>query len=506
MPESIRAPALTHVTRLDSIPLNQTYYTAEGYLVDRPVVTSTGIFEYIEANGSKRRELRLPEDVFDPESLKSYRGKPIIITHEAGLITKDNVGEEEIGTIMSEGYRSGEDVRAEVIIHDTDKMKAAGLKALSLGYNLDLEETPGMWNGQHYDAIQRNIRINHLALVADARAGERARLNIDSRDAKNSKGAQGMKKTRKTTHGDSILTDEELAKAIEDYKKRRAQSAVAKEDADEPEKEVPVVSAEPENVPEKAEPKPDAEDDADAITSKVEAVKANKEQRAQEGAPDDNKKAVGVISQMDEDMGILFDIIDTLLAERDFGKKTASADCEDVHRDELPDELEKLNKDDDEEIGTQDEDSEDDEENVVKPTVAEDDDEEKAASPFAIKDKQDKVNMDSIDRVVRQRVKLGLIGQKLNLDGLENLSIKSAQKAIIQAVRPGIRLDGKSDAYISAAFDMACEEIDKRSSNSTNVQKAQMFNKKNRMDSAASDDSATKARDRMIERQNKKED
>jgi len=506
MEKSIRAPVLTHVTRLDSIPLNQTYYTAEGYLVDRPVVTSTGIFEYIEANGSKRRELRLPEDVFAPESLKSYRGKPIIITHEAGLITKDNVGDEEIGTIMSEGYRSGEDVRAEVIIHDTDKMKAAGLKALSLGYNLDLEETPGMWNGQHYDAIQRNIRINHLALVADARAGERARLNIDSRDAKNSKGAQGMKKTRKTTHGDSILTDEELAKAIEDYKKRRAQSAAAKEDADEPEKEVPVVSAEPENVPEKAEPKPDAEDDADAITSKVEAVKANKEQRAQEGTPDDNKKAVGVISQMDEDMGILFDIIDTLLAERDFGKKTASADCEDVHRDELPDELEKLNKDDDDEIDTQDEDSEDDEENVVKPAVAEDDDEEEAASPFAVKDKQDKVNMDSIDRVVRQRVKLGMIGQKLNLDGLENLSIKSAQKAIIQAVRPGIRLDGKSDAYISAAFDMACEEIDKRNSNSTNVQKAQMFNKKNRMDSAASDDSATKARDRMIERQNKKED
>lgn len=506
MEKSIRAPVLTHVTRLDSIPLNQTYYTAEGYLVDRPVVTSTGIFEYIEANGSKRRELRLPEEVFDPESLKSYRGKPIIITHEAGLITKDNVGEEEIGTVMSEGYRSGEDVRAEVIIHDTDKMKAAGLKALSLGYNLDLEETPGMWNGQHYDAIQRNIRINHLALVADARAGERARLNIDSRDAKILKGAQGMKKTRKTTHGDSILTDEELAKAIEDYKKRRAQSAVAKEDANEPEKEAPVVSAEPENVPEKAEPKPDAEDDADDITSKVEAVKANREQRAQEGTPDDNKKAVGVISQMDEDMGILFDIIDTLLAERDFGKKTASADCEDVHRDELPDELEKLNKDDDDEIDTQDEDSEDDEENVVKPTVAEDDDEEKAASPFAAKDKQDKVNMDSIDRVVRQRVKLGMIGQKLNLDGLENLSIKSAQKAIIQAVRPGIRLDGKSDAYISAAFDMACGEINMRSANSTNAQKAQMFNKKNRMDSAASDDSAAKARDRMIERQNKKED
>lgn len=506
MEKSIRAPALTHVTRLDSIPLNQTYYTAEGYLVDRPVVTSTGIFEYIEANGSKRRELRLPEEVFDPESLKSYRGKPIIITHDAGLITKDNVGEEEIGTIMSEGYRSGEDVRAEVIIHDIKKMQASGLMELSLGYNLDLEETPGTWNGQHYDAIQRNIRINHLALVAKARAGECARLNIDSRDAKRLKGVQGMKKTKKTTHGDSILTDEELAKAIEDYKKRRAQNVATKEDADEPEKDDDVVSTVPENVPEDAATKPDTKDDAgNDIASRVQAVKANKEQRAQEGAPADNKKAVGVITQMDEDMGILFDIIDTLLAERDFGKKADSADCEDVHRDNLPDELEKLNKDDDDEEDI--EDSENGENDITKPTVAEDgDDDEEAASPFADKGKKDKMNMDSIDRIVRQRVKLGMIGQKLNLDGLENLSIKSAQKAVIQAVRPSIRLDGKSDAYVSAAFDMACEEIDKRNSNSTNAQKAQMFNKKNRMDSASSGDSATNARQRMIERQNKKEE
>lgn len=140
MAENIRAPVLAHVTRLDSIPLNQTYYTAEGYLVDRPIVTSTGIFEYTEADGSVRRELRLPEDVFDPESLKSYRGKPIIITHEAGLITKENVGDEEIGTIMSEGYRSGEDVRAEIIIHDTKKMKSAGLKELDIPINT--EESP----------------------------------------------------------------------------------------------------------------------------------------------------------------------------------------------------------------------------------------------------------------------------------------------------------------------------------------------------------------------------
>ena len=61
-------------------------------------------------------------------------------------------------------------------------MRYCGLKELSLGYNLTLDETPGEWNGQHYDAIQRDIRINHLALGREARAGEQARLNIDGRD------------------------------------------------------------------------------------------------------------------------------------------------------------------------------------------------------------------------------------------------------------------------------------------------------------------------------------
>lgn len=148
--------------RLDSISLNQTYFTKEGYLIDHPIVTSTGIFEYHNPDGSVRRELRLPEEVFDEKSLKSYKGKPIIITHEAGYISKDNVDEEIIGTILSEGYRDGNDVRVEIIIHDTNAMKSCGVKELSLGYDLDLDETPGEWEGQPYDAIQRNIGINHL--------------------------------------------------------------------------------------------------------------------------------------------------------------------------------------------------------------------------------------------------------------------------------------------------------------------------------------------------------
>ena len=60
------SPKLTKVLRLDSIKLDETYWTKEGYLIDHPVVTSVGIFEYLNPDESIRRELRLPEEVFSP--------------------------------------------------------------------------------------------------------------------------------------------------------------------------------------------------------------------------------------------------------------------------------------------------------------------------------------------------------------------------------------------------------------------------------------------------------
>ena len=117
------------VQRFDSLPLDATYFTDEGYLVDHPIVTSVGIFVYHNPDGSERRELRLPEEVFAEKSLASYKGKPIIVTHDAGYVDTDNVKEESIGTILSEGYRDGDDVRAEIIIHDTDSLKKYKMRA-----------------------------------------------------------------------------------------------------------------------------------------------------------------------------------------------------------------------------------------------------------------------------------------------------------------------------------------------------------------------------------------
>ena len=159
--------------------------TEEGYLRDVPIVGRVGVQVYKRGDGSIVRELRPPEEVFSKEALESFAGKPITDGHPDENVDALNVKKYAIGTVTSEGKQEGDNVVASIIIHDGDavqKTTKGGVKELSLGYKVDLEDTKGVWNGQPYDAIQRNIKINHLAIVPRGRAGN-ARLNIDRLDA-----------------------------------------------------------------------------------------------------------------------------------------------------------------------------------------------------------------------------------------------------------------------------------------------------------------------------------
>lgn len=473
---------LKKVKRLDCIRLDSTYFTEEGYFVDHPIVTSTGIFEYLNPDGSIRRELRLPEHVFDKNSLKSYKGKPIIITHDAGIVNKNNVDNEQIGTILSYGYQDGEDVRAEIIIHDTDAMRDSGLKELSLGYDLDLIEEPGVWNGEKYDAIQTNIVINHLALVDAARAGEQARLNLDNKEKalkggkiemkhqrKKSKVGQRMKRNdnssrRKVTgkrtkrRDNNTLTPEQLEEAITLY----CQQNGLTEDDDQ-------------MVQTTEETALDAEET-------VQVVKENQDRRDEEGVPETLADAMEVIAEQNEDIESLLDVIEQL-------QESENLDDEDEN---LDDDEENLDDDDDgnldddgENCDDEDENMDDDEENLDEDENLDDDDETS-------------INADSADRMIRKRLSICRVGDKLNMDGLERMSIKNAKKAIIKKVMPSVRLDGKSNAYINAMYDIAVEKANKRKDIS--YQKKQMYNGMRADGIGTSMSSAAQARQKMIAR------
>ena len=133
------------------------------------------MLKYLNADGSTRIEYRPPEEAFDEDSLKSIKGKPITLGHP-GMVSAENADKMPIiGAAVSDGYRDGGAIRAEITLFQLPT-KA---RELSCGYSLDLDETPGTTpTGEHYDAIQRNVRVNHIAIVPKGRAGI-ARLNMD---------------------------------------------------------------------------------------------------------------------------------------------------------------------------------------------------------------------------------------------------------------------------------------------------------------------------------------
>lgn len=111
------------------------------------------------------------------------------------------------------------------------------------------------------------------------------------------------------------------------------------------------------------------------------------------------------------------------------------------------------------------------------------------------------VNMDSVDRMVSRRLRDYLdvcrVADRLNLDGVENLGLTEARKRVIRAVNPKLNLDGKTETYISAAYDIARHGVSGRKK--VDDQRRKMSERN--YDSAAHEEGAASgARERMIGR------
>lgn len=153
--------------------------------VSRNPISKVGIFDYSAAQvgkedetpGKRYRVLRPAEELSDPETLASFRLLPWIDNHvmlgseDKGLMPAERKGVQGV---------TGEDVFFEngtvfsnlkVFSQSMAGLIEAGKRELSCGYRCVYDFTPGTFQGQAYDCVQRTIRGNHLALVHSGRMG-----------------------------------------------------------------------------------------------------------------------------------------------------------------------------------------------------------------------------------------------------------------------------------------------------------------------------------------------
>lgn len=186
--------------RYDSVRV-KAHFDENGFLVDNPIVARIGLQIYSTPDGGTRREFRPASEVFKPDSLASFQGKPVTLGHV--VVNSKNAKDHVVGSCSGAGVPDGIGVQVPLVVYDDKAISKAKQKIaaeLSVGYTSEDIERPGWGNNEtgeyffddekpgfkpdgdewvKFDALQTNITVNHVALVFRGRAGV-AKLNLDS--------------------------------------------------------------------------------------------------------------------------------------------------------------------------------------------------------------------------------------------------------------------------------------------------------------------------------------
>lgn len=183
--DDARTVRVTDVSTLDLAP-SQRKYTPEGYLVVPARIGRAGNVQAYRARelglagGDKIVRLHRPaEEVFSPETLASFAGKPISDNHPSEGVNAGNWKEHAVGDV-GPVRRDGDYMLSEPFtVRDAATIEKVrdGKVQLSCGYDFVLDMTPGVSaQGEAYDGVQRRIRGNHVAIVDLARGGPGCRI------------------------------------------------------------------------------------------------------------------------------------------------------------------------------------------------------------------------------------------------------------------------------------------------------------------------------------------
>lgn len=170
---------------VDGVQIKGTRLREDGYLVvDARIARANNVQRYL---GSEVGKPELPfVDVFRPESevfsdaaMASFAHRPVTDDHPREAVTADNWKDLARGQTDGEVKRDGDFIRVPLMVADGEAIKKVqdGKRELSAGYTCDLVWAKGVSpSGQAYDAVQTNIRANHVAIVARGRAGKDCRI------------------------------------------------------------------------------------------------------------------------------------------------------------------------------------------------------------------------------------------------------------------------------------------------------------------------------------------
>ncbi|OQP86019.1 hypothetical protein BTR14_13125 [Rhizobium rhizosphaerae] len=169
----------------DRLTIDATRRTHDGYLtVNARVARAGNIQIYTGAEVGKPdletvRVYRPADEVFSADTMQSFAHRPVTLGHPSAPVTAATWKSVAKGWSDGEVARDGDFVRVSMLLADAETIQAVenGTRELSMGYDCTLDFTQGTTPaGEQYDAVQRGIRSNHIAVVPRARGGSDLRI------------------------------------------------------------------------------------------------------------------------------------------------------------------------------------------------------------------------------------------------------------------------------------------------------------------------------------------
>lgn len=172
----------------DRVSAGQVRRTGDGYLVADARVARTGIQDYLGSELGRPdlpivRVYRPEAEVFSADAMRSYAHRPMTNNHPKEMVTAATWKDVAVGQTGGDVVRDGEFVTVPMVLMDAAAIRdyEAGKRELSMGYSAEIVFDAGTTpDGQQYDAIQKGLRMNHLALVDRARGGDALRIGDDN--------------------------------------------------------------------------------------------------------------------------------------------------------------------------------------------------------------------------------------------------------------------------------------------------------------------------------------
>lgn len=210
------APAPVRVSRIDVGKLGKVERTPQGGLRVDANLTRVGVFLYRNPDGSERRELRPAEEVFKADSLATLADAPVTDLHPPAMVTTENHGTYSKGHARDVKH-DDRFVTSKLVLQDKTLVGAVERKdrtQVSLGYTCREDLTPGIYNGERYDLIQRDIQYNHVAIVPSGRAGADVALRLDAAEMIEEQPKEGKPMLKIVIDGVEFEVSEQVAQAF----------------------------------------------------------------------------------------------------------------------------------------------------------------------------------------------------------------------------------------------------------------------------------------------------